>query len=689
MLDFQVGVAIGQLNSASISAPILKWKNGGCYSSWCETGWYSSPAIADLDGNGTMEVIGASYSVFILNGIDGSLIKKVDVEGGRAWPGVVVGDIDNDSDLEIVTAHGNGWLHVLDHQGNSVWSRQPLTSELRGLSAYDLDNNGTLEIIVTGACSSKVNTWVYDYNGTIKTGWPQLDDTSGYAYGVFNDNAAVGDLDQDGFGEIVVPSDVHYICAYEANGSHISASPVYGNKKWGAVGVWESLETELRGWGKCNGVRAESYRTNFAHGPCVIADLNGDRIAEVIAVGNVYDCSIGHPPGKYNGVYIFNSDRSRFNLDGFDWEDPPVNTGNPLSEDYNEIENNQPNPVIADIDGDCRKEILFSSYDGRVHCFWLDKTEHHSWPFKVNKASEGFFRFASEPVVGDLNNDGVAEVLFTSWVEKGSMSTGKLHILDFCGNAVHELDLPMAYGSPDWNGALPALTLGNIDEDNDLEIVINSAHSGFLAYDLPNTGNANISWGTGRGNILRNGFVDPNTVPVVSADFEADEVEGTEPFAVTFLQNCAGCINTWAWDFGDSSKGNQENPLHTYFSLNDEITNYTVSLEVSNLHESDTMTKNDYITVHPCNNDPVRIENPPSETADTLQEAYDYFADDGDTIDVQAFEFQGPHCFNRNIFVIINGGLDCNYNSTKAHTVLEGPVTIGEKGLEIRGISIQ
>ena len=57
----------------AIQAPVLKWQNGGCYSSWCETGWYSSPAVADLDGDGTMEVIGAAYTLFVLNGEDGSL----------------------------------------------------------------------------------------------------------------------------------------------------------------------------------------------------------------------------------------------------------------------------------------------------------------------------------------------------------------------------------------------------------------------------------------------------------------------------------------------------------------------------------------------------------------------------------------------------------------------------------------
>jgi hypothetical protein len=358
---------------------------------------------------------------------------------------------------------------------------------------------------VTGAVSDKVNTWVLEHDGTTRAGWPQLSDDSGYAYGVFNDNAAVGDLDGDGVGELVVPSDVHYICAYEPNGDQIPAHSMYGDKGWGKVGVWESLETELRGWGECNEVREESYRTNFAHGPGVIADVDSDGVVEVVVTGNVYDCAVGHPPGKYNGVYVFNTDRSRFNRDGYDWRSVPVDTGAPLSEDYNVIENNQPNPAVADLDGDGVREILYASYDGRIHAFWLDKTEHHHWPYSVYDAAEGFYRFASEPVVADLDNDGRAEVVFASWVQKETDQTGKLHILDHQGNALHEMDLPPALGSPDWNGALAAPTLANIDADADLELVLNTAHSGLVAYDLPGTADARVLWGTGRGSYQRSG----------------------------------------------------------------------------------------------------------------------------------------------------------------------------------------
>ena len=69
----------------AIAAPTLKWQHGGCYTSWCETGWYASPAVADLNDDGKPEVIGGAYTIFILNGGDGSVQKSVDTPGSRVW----------------------------------------------------------------------------------------------------------------------------------------------------------------------------------------------------------------------------------------------------------------------------------------------------------------------------------------------------------------------------------------------------------------------------------------------------------------------------------------------------------------------------------------------------------------------------------------------------------------------------
>ena len=71
---------------------------------------------------------------------------------------------------------------------------------------------------------------------------------------------------------------------------------------------------------------------------------------------------------------------------------PPANSG-PLSEDFNIIENNVHNAVVADLDGDGLREILFPSYDGRLHAYWLDKTQHGNWPYDIPGAG---IRFASD-----------------------------------------------------------------------------------------------------------------------------------------------------------------------------------------------------------------------------------------------------------------------------------------------------
>ena len=523
--------------AGGIAAPVLKWQNGGCFTSWCETGWYSSVAVADLDGDGTAEVIGSAYSIVVLDGQTGALEWRVwsghdrsepgASNEGRTWPGVVVADVDDDGELEIATAHGGGWVSLYTNEGyfETGWPQRPSTSELRGLAVHDLDGNGTLEIVVSAAISSAENTWVYEANGVLRPGWPQLVGGGGYAAGVYNDNVAIGDIDDDGMSELIVPSDVHYVCAYEADGARIPAHSMYGEKNWGEVGIWESLAIELRGWGACDGVRAESYRANFADGAASLGDVDGDGSLEVVGIGNVYDCDAGYPPSRYHGPYLWHADRSRFVASGIDWQSPPVDTGAPLEEDYNVIESNQPNPVLADLDGDGELEILFSSYDGRVHAFWLDKTEHGSWPYSVYDAAEGFFRFASEPVVADLDGDGSAEVLFVSWTQKDTVATGFLHILDATGSVLHEVPLPSAFGGDNWNGALPAPTLANLDGDADLEVVINTAHSGFVAYDLPGTAGARVLWGTGRGSFLRDG-----SAPTVAQIF-ADGFEGGDTSA--------------------------------------------------------------------------------------------------------------------------------------------------------------
>jgi hypothetical protein len=504
---------------AAVAAPVLKWQHGGCYSSWCETGWYSSPAVADLDGDGAPEVVASAYSIVALEGATGNLEWRVPSghdrtepgadSVGRTWPGIVIEDLDDDGAPEIATAHGGGWVSVYTATGyfEEGWPQQPVGNELRSLAVGDLDRDGTYEIAVGAARGNSTNAWVLEHGGALRPGWPQVVGAGGYSWGVYNDNLALADLEGDAALEVIVPSDVHYICTYDADGAHLSADAVYGGKNWGEVGVWESYATELRGWGMCNGARAESYRTNFADGPATVADLDGDGSLEVVATGRTYDCTGGETT-KYTGVYVFAADRGRFVTASYDWTAAPVDLGAPLAMDYNVIESASYNPAVADLDGDGELEILFSDFAGKLHAFWLDRTEHGPWPYSVYSAAEGFFRFASEPVVADLDGDGAAEVLVTTWAQKGSGANGALLVLSASGGLLHQVPLPPALGTTNWNGALAAPTLANLDADADLEVVIQTAHSGVVAYDLPGTAAARILWGTGRGSFTRAGTPD-------------------------------------------------------------------------------------------------------------------------------------------------------------------------------------
>ncbi|KAL6077684.1 VCBS repeat-containing protein [Balamuthia mandrillaris] len=453
------------LSANAFSAPTLLWAYKGPCEDWgCSTGWYSSPAVAEL--NGERIVVAATYGVHALFGRNGSTLwshPQGDVGGGRTWPDVAIQDVDNDNSLEVITAHGGGTVGVWrleDGQSFSEdWPLSVIDNELRALVVADLDRDN-------------------------------------------NDNL-----------EIISPSDVHYVCAYEADGTAITSA--YDDIVWGQIPFCtaETLEERRAGCLCDNPNWPDPTRTNFADGPVSIADLEGDGTEELVFVGRSYAfCGGGGERTTHNGLYVIKKDRTRWNTDKYNWSFVPdkhtnPELGDPISFDYNDLESILYNPVLADLDGDNEMEILFSSYDGKMHAFWLDKTQHCNWPYNYN-AGRNYLVGASPPVVADLDNDGLAEVIFTTWTEKGSYQNGSLYIVSWSGNVLHKLDLPPSKDpDEDWDGALASPTLANIDDTPDLEIIILTAHSGAVAYTIPGSADARILWQTGRGNFERTGTV--------------------------------------------------------------------------------------------------------------------------------------------------------------------------------------
>jgi hypothetical protein len=497
---------------AAVAAPVLKWAYGGCISGpYCQTGWYSSPAVADIDGDGQAEVVWGAYDVVSLNGTTGALEWRA-TNGQRVWPGVVIADLTGDGTPEIIVGRGGDQLTVYNRFGGVVWTRNPFGGgEVRTLAVADLENDGQLEIIVGRASGGSTKQLsVYEPDGSVRAGWPaRRDGEAGYGWGMYNENVAVADMNNDGFREILGPTDTHYITALDRGGNQLPASAIYGaGKVWSQVGVHVDHAVDLRGYADC-GIE---HRPNFADSAPIFADVNGDGVREWIVVGNVYNCGTDPYLSLYQMPFILKNDRTRWSGSGFDWTAIPVPGpgSGPRSEDYAEIETVARNPVAADLDNDGRLEILYPSYDGKVHAYWLDKTEHGSWPFVVPVSGVGAdtFRFASEPVVADLDNDGQAEVLFTSWPRKAAGGVGHLHVLNSAGVQLYRIALPAPAIGATWNGGLAAPTLANIDADPDLEVVVGTTSSGAVAYDLPGTASARVLWQSGRGGQRRTGGVE-------------------------------------------------------------------------------------------------------------------------------------------------------------------------------------
>lgn len=501
-------------HNPAVQIPVLKWQRGGCYTDQCQAGYFSSPSVADIDGDDRVEVVTGNGEVDALDGETGSLKWRA-LTNNRVWSGTVVTDLTGDGNIEIIAGFYNNQFTVYDAAGTPLWSRNPFSSnpeacsvdEIRSLAVADLENDGQFEILVGRAgCGSTRQVSVYEPDGSVRPGWParRLDDP-GHGWGLYNQNLAVGDINNDGFKEVISPSDTLYLLGFDKDGNQLSASSIFDNVQPVGPKVWSQVMTYTDPQIEQGKVVTCGYMTNFADSPAVLSDLDNNGSREVIVIASVQDCGYSHAT-LYHIPFIFNFDRSRWMGSGFDWNNLPIPDGKagPLPNDPNLNRSARPDPAVADLDGDGFREILYPSYDGRLHAYWLDKTEHGSWPFSVYNPAEGFVRFASEPAVADLNNDGKAEVIFTDWPQEGTNQSGKLYILNYLGEKLFEVILPPAVRD-DWNGSSAAPTLANIDADADLEVLIQTSHSGVVAYDLPGTANAKILWGTGRGDFLRDG----------------------------------------------------------------------------------------------------------------------------------------------------------------------------------------
>jgi hypothetical protein len=80
-----------------------------------ETGWFSSPGLVDLDGDGRLEIVAPFYSTFVYDAA-GKLLGKGTAGAGRVYPPSVVADLEGDGVVDIVTAGIEGTLSAYEYR---------------------------------------------------------------------------------------------------------------------------------------------------------------------------------------------------------------------------------------------------------------------------------------------------------------------------------------------------------------------------------------------------------------------------------------------------------------------------------------------------------------------------------------------------------------------------------------------
>ena len=177
------------------------------------------PAIGDLENDGIIDIVVCTWGENIY-----AIEKSGQIKAGfpftstrrfNSAPTLV--DIDNDGDLEIIAGNDYGLLHILNHDATEIISFDTGDDIRGGISVYDINNDGSYEVLFTGY-DDHLHVWNPTDNQEIE-GWP-IDLGSNSL-----SEPLVADIDNDGDVEIIGAVKNGSIFAFHHNGDSVDHFP--------------------------------------------------------------------------------------------------------------------------------------------------------------------------------------------------------------------------------------------------------------------------------------------------------------------------------------------------------------------------------------------------------------------------------------------------------------------------------